>query len=91
MMLSSQVFKTLYEVKDIIIERKAKTTNEEYLKLNEVYSEITGRPINRGCDGCMSTVYQILNNWIDKFFEVQKALDTTTKIVERIRTRKPKA
>ncbi len=90
-MLSNQVFKTLYEVKDIIIERKAKTTNEEYLKLNEVYAEITGKPINKGCDACMGTAYQILNNWIDKFFEVQRMLYKTEQVVKKTRVRKPKA
>ena len=89
-MLSNQTFNTLNEVKTIIVERKAKTTNEEYLKLNEVYAEITGKPINRGCDACMGTVYQILNNWIDKFYEIQKATNTTEP-VKKTRTRKPKA
>ena len=90
MMLSNQTFNTLNEVKTIIVERKAKTTNDEYLKLNEVYSEITGKPINRGCDACMGTVYQILNNWIDKFYEIQKA-NINPIAVKKTRVRKPKA
>jgi len=55
--------------------------------LNEVYAEITGKPINKGCTGCMITVYQILNNWYEQFYTSQpKEVE-----VKKTRVRKPKA
>lgn len=87
MILSKQAFDSFEKVKQTIIDRKAKTTDSEMLLLNEVYAEITGKPINKGCTGCMITVYQILNNWYEQFYDKQpKEVE-----VKKTRVRKPKA
>ena len=87
MILSKQAFSSFEKVKQTIIDRKVKTTDSEMLLINEVYAEITGKPINKGCTGCMITVYQILNNWFEQFYASQpKEVE-----VKKTRTRKPKA
>lgn len=87
MILSKQAFSSFEKVKQTIIDRKAKTTDNEMLLLNEVYAEITGKPINKGCTDCMITVYQILNNWFEQFYDKQpKEVE-----VKKTRVRKPKA
>ena len=86
MILSKEAFSSFEKVKQTIIDRKAKTTDSEMLLLNEVYAEITGKPINKGCTGCMITVYQILNNWFEQFYNKQpKEVE-----VKKTRVRKPK-
>ena len=87
MILSKQAFDSFEKVKQTIIDRKAKTTDSEMLLLNEVYAEITGKPINKGCTGCMITVYQILNNWYEQFYDKQPK----EVVVKKTRVRKPKA
>jgi len=87
MILSKEAFSSFEKVKQTIIDRKAKTTDSEMLLLNEVYAEITGKPINKGCTGCMITVYQILNNWYEQFYEKQPKEVS----VKKTRVRKPKA
>lgn len=87
MILSKQAFDSFEKVKQTIIDRKVKTNESEMLLLNEVYVEITGKPINKGCTGCMITVYQILNNWYEQFYDKQpKEVE-----VKKTRVRKPKA
>ena len=87
MILSKEAFSSFEKVKQTIIDRKVKTTDSETLLLNEVYAEITGKPINKGCTGCMITVYQILNNWFEQFYDKQpKEVE-----VKKTRVRKPKA
>jgi hypothetical protein len=87
MILSKQAFDSFEKVKQVIIVRKIKTTDSEMLLLNEVYADITGKPINKGCTGCMITVYQILNNWYEQFYDKQpKEVE-----VKKTRVRKPKA
>lgn len=87
MILSKQAFDSFEKVKQTIIDRKAKVNESEMLLLNEVYAEITGKPINKGCTGCMITVYQILNNWYEQFYAKQpKEVE-----VKKTRVRKPKA
>jgi hypothetical protein len=87
MILSKQAFDSFEKVKQTIIDRKVKVNDSEMLLLNEVYAEITGKPINKGCTGCMITVYQILNNWYNQFYDKQpKEVE-----VKKTRTRKPKA
>ena len=87
MILSKEAFSSFEKVKQTIIDRKAKTTDSEMLLLNEVYAEITGKPINKGCTGCMITAYQILNNWYEQFYNKQpKEVE-----VKKTRVRKPKA
>lgn len=71
MILSKEAFSSFEKVKQTIIDRKVKVNESEMLLLNEVYSEITGKPINKGCTGCMITVYQILNNWYEQFYDKQ--------------------
>ena len=86
MILSKEAFSSFEKVKQTIIDRKVKTTDSEMLLLNEVYAEITGKPINKGCTGCMITVYQILNNWFEQFYDKQPK-----EVVKKTRVRKPKA
>jgi hypothetical protein len=87
MILSKQAFSSFEKVKQTIIDRKVKVNDSEMLLLNEVYAEITGKPINKGCTGCMITVYQILNNWFEQFYDNQpKEVE-----VKKTRVRKPKA
>ena len=87
MILSNQAFDSFEKVKQTIIDRKVKVNESEMLLLNEVYAEITGKPINKGCTGCMITVYQILNNWFEQFYASQpKEVE-----VKKTRVRKPKA
>jgi len=87
MILSKQAFDSFEKVKQTIIDRKVKVNESEMLLLNEVYAEITGKPINKGCTGCMITVYQILNNWFEQFYVSQpKEVE-----VKKTRVRKPKA
>ena len=87
MILSKQAFSSFEKVKQTIIDRKVKVNDSEMLLLNEVYAEITGKPINKGCTGCMITVYQILNNWYEQFYDKQpKEVE-----VKKTRVRKPKA
>ena len=87
MILSKQAFDSFEKVKQTIIDRKVKVNDSEMLLLNEVYAEITGKPINKGCTGCMITVYQILNNWFEQFYDKQpKEVE-----VKKTRVRKPKA
>ena len=88
MILSKQAFSSFEKVKQTIIDRKVKTTDSEMLLLNEVYAEITGKPINKGCTGCMITVYQILNNWFEQFYTSQQKEEVA---VKKTRVRKPKA
>lgn len=90
MILSKEAFDSFEKVKQTIIDRKVKTTDSEMLLLNEVYAEITGKPINKGCTGCMITVYQILNNWLDQFYDQTKAKYNQVEEKPK-RTRKPKA
>ena len=87
MILSKEAFSSFEKVKQVIIDRKVKTTDNEMLLLNEVYAEITGKPINKGCTGCMITVYQILNNWYEQFYASQPKEAE----VKKTRVRKPKA
>ena len=87
MILSKQAFDSFEKVKQTIIDRKVKTTDSEMLLLNEVYAEITGKPINKGCTGCMITVYQILNNWFEQFYDKQPK----EVVVKKTRVRKAKA
>jgi hypothetical protein len=87
MILSKEAFSSFEKVKQVIIDRKVKTTDSEMLLLNEVYAEITGKPINKGCTGCMITVYQILNNWFEQFYTSQPK----EVVVNKTRVRKPKA
>lgn len=86
MILSKQAFDSFEKVKQVIIDRKVKVNDSEMLLLNEVYSEITGKPINKGCTGCMITVYQILNNWFEQFYDKQPKEE----VVKKTRVRKPK-
>ena len=87
MILSKEAFDSFEKVKQTIIDRKVKVNENEMLLLNEVYAEITGKPINKGCTGCMITVYQILNNWFEQFYDKQpKEVE-----VKKTRVRKPKA
>jgi hypothetical protein len=87
MILSKQAFDSFEKVKQTIIDRKVKVNESEMLLLNEVYAEITGKPINKGCTGCMITVYQILNNWFEQFYDKQpKEVE-----VKKTRVRKPRA
>ena len=87
MILSKEAFSSFEKVKQVIIDRKVKVNDSEMLLLNEVYAEITGKPINKGCTGCMITVYQILNNWFEQFYNKQpKEVE-----VKKTRVRKPKA
>jgi hypothetical protein len=86
MILSKEAFDSFEKVKQTIIDRKVKVNESEMLLLNEVYAEITGKPINKGCTGCMITVYQILNNWFEQFYDKQpKEVE-----VKKTRVRKPK-
>jgi len=87
MILSKQAFDSFEKVKQTIIDRKVKVNDSEMLLLNEVYAEITGKPINKGCTGCMITVYQILNNWFEQFYNKQPK----EVVVKKTRVRKPKA
>jgi hypothetical protein len=87
MILSKEAFDSFEKVKQTIIDRKVKTTDSEMLLLNEVYAEITGKPINKGCTGCMITAYQILNNWFEQFYDKQPKEAE----VKKTRVRKPKA
>lgn len=67
MILSQQSLKSFEEIKGL--KDNIKLSNEEFLKLSEVYSEITGKPLSKGCSNCVSTGWKILQNWSDKFYE----------------------
>ena len=85
MIISKEAYESFLKVKELIKRPQIKYTDEQFLLLNEVYSEITKKPLTKGCAGCLETGLKILNNWMNLFE------DATKKAYKVKRTRKPKA
>ena len=85
MIISKEAYESFLKVKELIKRPQIKYTDEQFLLLNEVYSEITKKPLTKGCAGCLETGLKILNNWMNLFE------DATKKAHKVKRTRKPKA
>ena len=88
MILSKNSFESYEKIKDK--QNESKLSDIDFLLLNEVYSEITGRPISKGCSNCLLSAWLIVNNWKVRFYEETKAKYTEEKPKVK-RTRKPKA
>jgi len=93
MILSKNAFESYEAIKHK--QGETKLTDKERLLLNEVYSEITGKPINKGCDACLLTVWQIVHNWYKLFYKATELTHKTKEVVNEIkgvikRKRKPK-
>lgn len=67
MILSKISFDSYNEIKHLT--NTSKISLEHYLKMNQIYSEITGKPISKGCDHCILQAWLIINNWAEKFYE----------------------
>lgn len=95
MILSKNSLISYNEIKHLT--NQTKISDEDFLKMTEIYSEITGRPISKGCYNCIAQAWVILNNWADKFYyatvdryaEVEKAPKNEIQEVKR-RGRKKK-
>lgn len=93
MILSENSFQSYELIKEK--ENETKLTDKEYLLLNEVYSEITKRPISKGCEACILSAWKIIYNWKVRFYEeTKKAHQTEVKApvqtAKRKYNRKPK-
>ena len=92
MIISKQAYESFLKVKDLIDKPQIKYSNEEFLLLSEVYSEITKKPLTKGCDGCLETGLKILNNWMNLFEEATRLAYETQEVIKKVRKpRKPKA
>ena len=69
MIISKQAFDSFEAVKSILDTERIKLSTIEFLQVQEVYSEITGKPLSDGCSGCIITGLKILRNWRDKFYQ----------------------
>ena len=89
MILSKISFDSYEEIK--AQSNSSKLNDVDYLKLNEIYSEITGRPISKGCVNCVSQACLIVNNWSDRFYNATAEKYAKILPVERVkRGRKPR-
>lgn len=89
MILSKISFDSYEEIKHL--SNSSRLGLEEYLKLNQIYSEITGRPISKGCVNCVSQAWLIINNWSEKFYNATAEKYTEIPVVEKVKkVRKPK-
>lgn len=91
MIISKNSFDCYNEIKHL--KNISKLDLEDYLKLNQIYSEITGKPISKGCVNCVLQAWLIVNNWVEKFYEVTELTYKTKEILKEVakRKRKPKA
>jgi len=71
MILSANSFESFEKIKDK--QNESKLTDNEFLLLNEVYSEITKRPITKGCNNCLLSAWKIIENWKVRFYEETKS------------------
>lgn len=89
MILSKNSF-DLYE--EIKAQSNSKLNDVDFLKLNEIYAEITGRPISKGCVNCVLQAWLIVSNWADKFYNATAEKYIRILPAEKTkRGRKPKA
>ena len=89
MILSKISFDCFEEIKHLTNSNKLGL--EDYLKLNQIYAEITGRPISKGCVNCVLQAWLIVNNWSDRFYNATAEKYAKILPVERVkRGRKPK-
>jgi hypothetical protein len=89
MMLSKTSFDCYNKIKHL--SSLSKLDLEYYLQLNQIYAEITGRPISKGCVNCVSQAWLIVNNWADKFYNATAEKYAEIKVVEKVKkVRKPR-
>jgi hypothetical protein len=88
MILSQNSLESFEKIKDK--QNESKLTDNEFLLLNEVYSEITKRPITKGCNNCLLSAWKIIENWKVRFYEETKSKYAVEQPKVK-RTRKPKA
>lgn len=89
MILSKVSFDSYEEIKEQ--SNNIKLSDVDYLKLNEIYAEITGRPISKGCVNCVQQAWLIVNNWADKFYNATAEKYIKIQPVPRVkRGRKPR-
>lgn len=92
MIISKEAYESFLKVKELIKRPQIKYTDEQFLLLNEVYAEITKKPLTKGCAGCLETGLKILNNWMNLFEEATRLAYETKEVVKKVRKpRKPKA
>lgn len=87
MILSANSLESFEKIKDK--QNESKLTDNEFLLLNEVYSEITKRPITKGCNNCLLSAWKIIENWKVRFYEETKSKYAVEQPKVK-RTRKPK-
>jgi hypothetical protein len=88
MILSAISFESYEKIKDK--QNESKLTDNEFLLLNEVYSEITKRPVTKGCNNCLLSAWKIIENWKVRFYEETKSKYSVEQ-PKKTRTRKTKA
>ncbi len=88
MILSANSLESYEKIKDK--QNESKLTDNEFLLLNEVYSEITKRPITKGCNNCLLSAWKIIENWKVRFYEETKAKYSVEQ-QKKTSTRKQKA
>ena len=88
MIISKEAYKSFLKVKELIKRPQIKYTDEQFLLLNEVYAEITKKPLTKGCAGCLETGLKILNNWMNLFEDATRLAYETKEVVKKVRKKK---
>ena len=88
MIISKEAYESFLKVKELIKRPQIKYSNEEFLLLSEVYTEITKKPLTKGCAGCLETGLKILNNWMNLFEEATRLAYETKEVVKKVRKKK---
>lgn len=88
MIISKEAYESFLKVKKLIKRPQLKYTDEQFLLLNEVYSEITKKPLTKGCAGCLETGLKILNNWMNLFENTTRLAYEAQEVVKKARKKK---